>query len=54
MLASQRAKEQHERESAATKQGSSRFSEYFPLGYKEGFAQWVGPPGMSRDDASTY
>ena len=39
MLASQRAKEQTARPSSA--QRSARFAGYFPLGYKEGFGQWV-------------
>ncbi|KAI9842853.1 MAG: hypothetical protein M1837_006874 [Sclerophora amabilis] len=37
-LASQRAKEQSNHPSAANRTG--RFTQYFPLGYKDGFAQW--------------
>jgi hypothetical protein len=45
MLASQRAKEQHERDPIVTNKTSSRFTKYFPLGYKEGFSQWVSRYG---------
>jgi hypothetical protein len=39
MLASQRAKEQSRAPTEANRTG--RFTGYFPLGYKEGFSQWV-------------
>jgi hypothetical protein len=46
MLASQRAKEQTNASSAASR--TSRFTGYFPLGYKEGFSQWVREPCLIR------
>jgi cardiolipin-specific phospholipase len=39
MLASQRAKKQTE--TPTKDNGTGRFSQFFPLGYKEGFSQWV-------------
>ena len=44
-LASQRAKE------GGQAKRTGRFTGYFPLGYKEGFSQWVGRPieGPLRD-----
>lgn len=41
MLASQRAKQNREGQGPSEAANRGRFAQFFPLGYKEGFNQWV-------------